>query len=96
MTLSALDATRSCRSKHRYGSETEANEVAAQAYQRRGHWLRVYLCDAATGGCGGYHLTHRGALPPANANWRPPAKSQRQIAWEQKRRGEKPRRRRRG
>lgn len=72
---------RSCRGKHRYATEKEAHEVAAKCFAARGTWLRAYFCDEA-GGCGGWHLTHTNALPPANANWRPPAKSQRQIAAE--------------
>ena len=71
---------RSCRLKHRYGSEADANAVAAKCFARRGTWLRAYQCDE----CGGWHLTHTDALPPANANWRPPAKSQRQIARERR------------
>lgn len=85
----AFDSYKSCRSKNRYATEQIALAAAARAYELRGHWLRAYPCEQ----CGGYHLTHKGALPPANANWRPPAKSQRQLAAE--RRQNRDRRRRR-
>lgn len=84
------DATLSCRTKGRYDTESDALGVAARVFEKRGHWLRAYEC---TDGCGGWHLTHKGALPPANANWRPPAKSQRQLARERNKRRDRRRRR---
>ena len=77
----------SCRDKGRYTTEEIANGVAAEAYRKRGHWLRVYACDL----CGGYHLTHKGALP--KPGWRPPAPSKHVKA--KRRYEERDRRRRR-
>lgn len=68
------DAARSCFGKTRYSDESIANGVAASCYRERGTWLRVYACTE----CGGFHLTKQNAMPPANANWRPPRKSERQ------------------
>jgi hypothetical protein len=84
----AADVERSCLGKNRYGSEADAHAVATECFRVRGIWLRVYACVE----CGGYHLTKRDAAPPSNANWRPPAKSQRQLARE---RNQRQRRRRR-
>lgn len=72
------DFARSCLGKHRYGAESDAHAVAANAYRKRRTWLRVYICES----CGGYHLTKTNALPPQPGRWRPPAKSQRQLARE--------------
>lgn len=76
----APDTLRSCHTKRRYGTEAEAHEVAAARYAISGVWLRAYACEH----CGGHHLSSRGALPPQNASWRPPAKSQRQLAHERR------------
>ncbi len=80
---------RSCYEKARYATEEIAQGVAAACYERRGHWLRVYACEE----CGGFHLTHLGALP-RERNWRPPAKSARQLAWERDQRDRRRGRRR--
>jgi hypothetical protein len=64
---------RGCRSKNRYATERDANQKAAIAFERRGHWLRAYPCTE----CGGWHLTHQKALP--DTGWRPPARSQEVI-----------------
>lgn len=79
---------RSCSMKTRYGSEHAANAVAAQVFRDRGVSLRVYLCDE---GCGGWHLTKRDAA--VNPSFRPPRKSERQLAYERKK-SRRPRRRR--
>jgi hypothetical protein len=80
------DVERSCTSKTRYGSEADANRVAADCWKLRRTWLRVYACTF----CGGFHLTKTAAMPPMNVNWRPPAKAERD------RRKDQQRRRRRG
>lgn len=84
------DAETGCVGKHRYPSEQSANEVSAKVWAKRRTWTRAYACPT----CGGYHLTSKQALPPANANWRPPAKSQRLLAKERNDRRDRRRRRR--
>jgi hypothetical protein len=68
------DPLRACRGKNRYAIEENAYAVAA-IFKRDGTWLRVYACDD----CGGYHLTHRNALPQHN-RWAPPKASRRAEA----------------
>jgi hypothetical protein len=70
--------------------------VAADCYAKRGTYLRAYRCDVE--GCMfGWHLTHVDALPPPElaTRWRPPAKSQRTIAREERAERREWRRRRR-
>lgn len=55
-----------CFSKKAYGTREHAQRVAAECFEKRGHWLRVYQCET----CNGFHLTHKGALP--KPGWRDP------------------------
>jgi hypothetical protein len=80
------DSEIACRGKRRYGTEAQAQTVAARCYEARQHWLRVYYCAD----CGGYHLTHRDAKP--KPGWREPAPSKRETS-ERRRREQRDRRR---
>lgn len=79
--IDAYDLAKSCASKNAYPSEDKAREVALDCWRERGVSLRVYLCD-----CGQYHLTRSNAAPVMKPGWRPPAKSQRALARERRRR----------
>lgn len=71
---------RGCASKNRYATESVAKLVAEDAWRKRQHVLRVYLCAD----CGGWHLTKRDAERPTG-NFRPARKSARQQARERNR-----------
>lgn len=62
-----------CLGKGRYSTRDLALAVAADCFRERGHWLRVYECFT----CGGYHLTHKQALP--KPGWREPKRSSRIV-----------------
>lgn len=46
---------RVCLRKIRYKTLEKAKRAANRAFEKRGTYLRVYLCPV----CGGYHLTHK-------------------------------------
>lgn len=74
---------RPCYYKNRYATAELAQRAADHALADRGTKLRIYLCDGVQG-CDGFHLTLQ-AVEPLKPGWRPPRKSQRDIAHERKR-----------
>jgi len=72
------DAIRSCFNKARYETEEKATRVAVACWYKRQVNLRVYCCDS----CGGFHLTSVAAEERLKPGYRPPAKSNRQLAYE--------------
>ena len=80
--IDAYDLAKSCASKNAYPSEDKAREVALDCWRERRVWLRAYACPM----CGMFHLTRSNAAPVMKPGWRPPAKSQRALARERRRR----------
>lgn len=72
----------SCGTKQRYSTEQLARDTAVRCWHERRVWLRAYACSV----CGGWHLTRDNAPPMMKPGWRPPEKSQCQLAFERKQR----------